>query len=135
MPLGAAVFFGAGVALRKFGLNAIPDPIFAVAINVYAAVASLAVYIILTGQRRKIVLGRSSTKFFVLSGVANSLALITLFGALNSGLVTVVGPISAVAPLFVILFALLFLRRVEVVNSRLVIGAILIVAGMVLIAG
>ncbi len=134
VPLASAIFFGAGVALRKFGLNLIPDPIFDVAINVYAAMLSLLAFIAVTNQRRKIRMNRTSTVFFTLSGVANSLALIALFGALNFGLVTIVGPLSAIAPLFVILFAFLFLKRIEVVNRRIVIGALLIVAGLVLIA-
>jgi drug/metabolite transporter (DMT)-like permease len=45
----------------------------------------------------------------------------------------VIIPLLNTTPLFTVLFSLLFLRGIEIVNSRIILGAGLMVAGVVLI--
>ena len=56
-----------------------------------------------------------------------------LFEAYYRGRVSVVAPLVATESLWGVAFAALFLRRSELVGRRLVLGALLIVAGGVLI--
>jgi drug/metabolite transporter, DME family len=53
--------------------------------------------------------------------------------ALGLGEVSVVAPLAGTAPLFVLPFTFLFLKGVEQLTGRIVIGAILIVLGVVLL--
>ena len=53
--------------------------------------------------------------------------------ALGYGAVSVVLPLTAAAPLFVLLFTPLFLRGVEVLTARVAVGTVLIVLGVYLI--
>ena len=53
--------------------------------------------------------------------------------ALSLGAVSVVTPLASVAPIFVLLLSGLFLRRIEILNARLVVGTVLIVLGAYLI--
>jgi uncharacterized membrane protein len=53
--------------------------------------------------------------------------------ALGLGEVSVVAPLAGTAPLFVLPFTSLFLKGVEQLTGRIVIGAILIVLGVFLL--
>jgi uncharacterized membrane protein len=58
---------------------------------------------------------------------------VSLFEAYYRGRVTVVSPLVATESLFGVLLTALLLRHTEVVGRRLAIGAVLVVAGGVLI--
>jgi uncharacterized membrane protein len=66
---------------------------------------------------------------FGLSGIFSVLGQLALFYALNIGSVIIVSPLSAISPLFVIVFAGIFLRKVERVTWKIVLGAVLIIGG------
>jgi uncharacterized membrane protein len=55
------------------------------------------------------------------------------FIALGRGQLAVIIPLLNTTPLFSVFFSALFLRNVETVNSRVIFGATLMVAGVVLI--
>jgi uncharacterized membrane protein len=133
--LGSAVFFGLGTTLRKIGIGIAPNPLFGVAVTVYAAFVSLLVFRLLSrGEGSKIQVSRRNLTFFAIAGVNDSLALIALFLALEFGQVTIVGPLSGTVPLFVLVLAFLFLKQSEVVHKRLILAAVLVVIGVVLLS-
>jgi drug/metabolite transporter (DMT)-like permease len=70
---------------------------------------------------------------FLVVGVIFGLSYVSLFEAYYRGKVTVVSPLIATESLWGILLSIIFIRKVEVVGRRLVIGALLVVAGGVLI--
>jgi len=70
---------------------------------------------------------------FLVVGVFFGLSYVSLFEAYYRGRVTVVSPLIATESLWGIVLSILFIREVEVVGRRLVIGALLVVAGGVLI--
>jgi drug/metabolite transporter (DMT)-like permease len=70
---------------------------------------------------------------FLVVGVVFGLSYVALFEAYYRGRVTVVSPLIATESLWGILLSILFIREVEVVGRKLVIGALLVVAGGVLI--
>jgi uncharacterized membrane protein len=53
--------------------------------------------------------------------------------ALGRGQLSVIIPLLNTTPLFTVFFSLLFLRGIETVNRRIILGASLMVAGVVLI--
>ena len=53
--------------------------------------------------------------------------------ALSLGTVSVVAPLAAVAPIFVLVLSFVFLRGVETLSARIVLGTFLIVFGVYLI--
>jgi drug/metabolite transporter (DMT)-like permease len=67
------------------------------------------------------------------AGIAFGLSYVCLFEAYYRGRVTVVSPLVATESLFGVLFSAVFLRRQELVGPRLVAGAVLVVAGGMLI--
>ena len=134
-PLAAAVAFGAGNVTRKWGLDAFGDVTLleAVALNETGALVALATYGIVANRRDVLEAPRRTYGYFAMSGTLTAVALLALFAALRMGRVVVVDPLAATAPLFTALFAAVLLRDLERVTTRVVLGAVLIVVGVVLI--
>lgn len=81
--------------------------------------------------------GRAPRRSYVwaaLAGLASSAGIILLFLALDRAPVVVVSPILAVNPLIAIVLGQLFIRRMERLTWRLVLGAMIVVAGVAVIA-
>jgi uncharacterized membrane protein len=70
---------------------------------------------------------------FVIAGIMENAAVLLTIMALGVGAVSVVLPLTGTAPVFVLLLSAVFLRGVEVLNGRVVLGTLLIVAGVYLI--
>jgi uncharacterized membrane protein len=60
--------------------------------------------------------------------------MVSVYYALYLGKVTVVIPISSTGPLFALTLSAVFLRDVERVTLKIVIGACLIISGVILIS-
>lgn len=85
--------------------------------------------------RRRSALRRLRAAFapFASSGVVAALAQVTLFEALDRARVTVVAPLAGTGVLWTVVFAAMFLGRSELVGRRLVLVALLVVAGGALV--
>jgi len=71
----------------------------------------------------------------VAAGVAENAGVCLVIVALSLEQVSVVAPLAGTAPLFVLPLSYIFLRGVEALTGRIVAGALLIVAGVVLLTG
>jgi drug/metabolite transporter (DMT)-like permease len=79
-------------------------------------------------------LARKSLVRFVPAGACFGFSYVLLFEAYYRGKVTVVSPLVATESLWTVLLSALFLRRSELVGVRLLLGALLVVAGGVLVS-
>ena len=134
--LAGVLVFAFGNVLRRFGLTTTPaTPIQAVAINETAALVALTAYALARNRRDVLTAPRSSYVYFTGSGVLTAVALLSMFSALSmeAGRIAIVDPLMATAPLFTTLFAAVLLRDVERVTKGVVVGAALVVVGVVLI--
>ncbi|MGI8885734.1 MAG: DMT family transporter [Gaiellaceae bacterium] len=68
-------------------------------------------------------------RYFAPAGILFGLSYICLFEAYYRGRVSVVSPLVATESLWGVGFSAIFLRRIEVIGARLVVGAVLIVIG------
>jgi drug/metabolite transporter (DMT)-like permease len=71
--------------------------------------------------------------YFVGAGITENLSVFLVLVALSLGEVSVVTPLAGTAPLFVLPFTSLFLKGVEKLTWRIVVGSILIVLGVFLL--
>ena len=118
--------------LRKIGLSgAAPIPGFAV--NVTAALVAYTAFLVASRQSALMVCRGRSLVYFVLAGVAENVGVFLVVAALSLGSVSVVAPLSSVSPVFVLVLSFFFLRGIEILNRRIVAGALLIVTGVYLI--
>lgn len=77
---------------------------------------------------------RRGALYFAAGGIFSAGGIMLLFQALSRGTVVVVSPIAATNPLFTLFFAALLLRGVERITARIVVGAVLVVIGVVVLS-
>lgn len=133
-PLLASLLAGFSQILRKFGLGAVPHPFLAAAVTATSSLGVSLLTVWASGRRKEIlVLNKECLYFYLAAGLAVSLGMVSIYYALDRGQVTVVIPISSTGPLFALTLSALFLRDVERVTMKIVLGASLIIAGVLLI--
>lgn len=119
--------------LRSIAKGSDVDPLVAAAVSLLAGAATVALYLAVTRGRSLARGYGSAARAFAVAGVFFGLSYAMLFEAYYRGRVSVVAPLVATESLWGVAFAALFLRRSELVGRRLVLGAVLVVAGGVLI--
>ena len=108
-------------------------PLVAVPVSLLAAVVTVALYLAVTRRGEWARGYGAAVRTFAPAALIFGLSYVLLFEAYYHGRVSVVAPLVATESLWGVAFAALLLRRSELVGRRLVVGAVLIVAGGVLI--
>lgn len=132
-PLIAAVLAGLIANGRKFGSTLLPSPVVAAATAALSGALVFGAFVLFTERRKQIIINRRSGFYFLLAGICTSLTDILDILVLKLGKVSVVSPLLAASPLFVILFSHLFLKGIEKVTLTLVTGAVMVFFGMQII--
>lgn len=78
-------------------------------------------------------LSRQSAAWLFAAALVNSGAILSFFYALNFGQIVRVEPLVACNPLLTILWTGIFLREIERLSGRIVLGALVTVTGTVLV--
>ena len=132
LPALSAVCFGVVAILRKLGLSQ-TGAVEGSAINVTTALIAYTALLFATGNRGAMKCRGRSLACFVAAGIAENGAVFMNVVALGLGTVSVVAPLYGAAPIFVLLLSVLFLRGVETLSGRMVVGTVLTVLGVALI--
>ena len=133
-PFTAAVCFGVVAIIRKLGLST-TGPVFGAAVNMTTALIAFTLFLWFSGNRQAMSCRGVSLWYFMGAGVAENTGVCLLIVALSLGQVSVVVPLAGTAPLFVLPMTWLFLRHVEKLTWRIVVGSILIVGGVGVLTG
>jgi uncharacterized membrane protein len=131
-PLTAATCFGIVQVIRKVALGGI-GPIPGTAINLTTALIAFSAIMIGSGHRGIYACRGRTLVYLIAAGVAENAGVFLTIVALSHGAVSVVTPLTAAAPIFVLLSTPFFLKGVEVLTPRVVAGTVLIVIGVYLI--
>jgi DME family drug/metabolite transporter len=132
IPLISAVCFGVVAILRKIGVVHI-GPVFGSALNVTTAMVAFAAFLLAFGRRGTMSCRGRTLAWFVAAGVAENSAVFLNIVGLSLGAVSVVVPLYATAPAFVLILSFFFLRGLEALNLRVIAGTLMIVAGVYVI--
>ena len=132
LPLLSATAFGIVAVIRKLGLGEM-GPVLGTAINYTAALIAISTIMLAIGHRGIYTCRGWTLAYFIAAGVAENTGVFLTIVALTYGAVSVVTPLTAASPLFVLLFTPFFLRGVEVLTVRVAVGTVLIVLGVYLI--
>lgn len=133
-PIVAGTSKGLADIVRKTGLDLMPHATLGSFIGVTSALVVVGAYAAtVPAIRHRVSFGRG-TAWFAGGGFLAALAVLTQFHALNAGDVSVVSPIVASQPLFVLVLSMIMLRGVEKLTPRIAAGALTILAGTVLIS-
>ena len=132
LPILSATCFGVVAVLRKLGLSD-TSAVVGSAINVTTALVAYSAFLIASGRVEVMVCRGRSLAYFVAAGLAENVGVFMNVVALGMGRVSVVTPLYGTAPIFVLILAPFFLRDVERLTTRVVVGTLLIVFGVYLI--
>jgi drug/metabolite transporter (DMT)-like permease len=132
-PIGAALISAISQSLRKQALRIIPDPFVAVAMVTTVSLILLLGFVFATRRTDQLKITPEALRFFLCAALIAALAQVANFVALARGELSVIIPLLNTTPLFTVFFSAVFLRAVETINTRIVLGAGLMVAGVVLI--
>jgi drug/metabolite transporter (DMT)-like permease len=91
----------------------------------------MAGYLLSPLAREQPVWSREALAPFVMAGVFETLGILLVIVALSVGPVVIVSPIVATSPLWILVGTGLFLRGIEKLTPRIVIGAMGVVAGTI----
>jgi len=132
--LGAGFSWGILPTLIKIGLREIGSPLLANFVA-YAVVTVVFCFLLLRRSNREklLSLNRAPLVLFIITGILTSLTQIIRYYTLSYIPVTVATPLFATHAFFVLPLSFLFIRRQETFNWKVIIGAIMSVAGVFLI--
>jgi len=134
-PLGAAMLASVSQNIRKMGLNSTSEPIIAATVSTATSLFCLFGSVLFSGNVRSIQINRLCLPYYGGAAVFALIGQLCTFIALNGGQISVVAPLINTTPLFVIGLTALFLRGEEKINRFVVIGVVLLVAGIAAITG
>jgi len=134
LPLAAALCGAVSQNLRKSGLLILHDPYAGTAVSTSLSLVLFAAYLAGSGKMRLVVPTRQSLPFFAVAAVVSTGAQVLNYQALNLGEVSAMVPLLNTTPLFAVLFSAIFLRHVETVTMRVALGALVMFAGVIVIA-
>ncbi len=120
--------------IRKQALERQDDPTFGAMVAVGTAAVLWLLAPALLPQVRSRLRAGPHARWFALSGVLTSFAMLSQFHALNQGDVSDVSPIVGAQPLVVFSLSALFLRGLERVTPATIAGGIAIVAGTIMVS-
>jgi uncharacterized membrane protein len=133
-PIGAALVAAVSQSLRKTGLLILGNPFVGATITNSTSLIVYFISLLVLGKIHLIQPNRASLPYFGSAALIAAAAQILVFVALNKGDVSVMVPLFNTTPLFAILLSALFLKDLEKVTLRVVIGAVIMVAGVFFIA-
>jgi drug/metabolite transporter, DME family len=133
-PILGALAFGISTTLRKTGLTEVQIPILGAAVATGTAFFVLLGIIQMRGGRQVLEFNRQSSGWLFGAALVNTAAILSVFSALNVGNVVRVEPLIASNPLLSLLWTGIFLKELERLSARIVLGALVTVTGTVLVA-
>src|SRR5688572_10495254 len=131
-PLISATCFGIVQIIRKMGLDEM-GPVLGTSINLTAAVIAFSALMLASGHRGIYACRGRPLIHFVFAGLTENAGVLLTIVALTLGAVSVVIPLTAAMPIFVLILSHFFLKGVEVITARVVAGTLLIVLGVCVI--
>lgn len=131
-PIISATCFGIVQIIRKIGLDDM-GPVLGTSINLTAAAIAFSALMLASGHRGISACRGRPLFYFVFAGLAENTSVLLTIVALTLGAVSVVVPLIAAMPIFVLILSHFFLKGVEVITARVVAGTLLIVLGVCVI--
>src|SRR5206468_2226949 len=104
------------------------------AITITAALIASSAFVVATGNHGSLRCDRRSLRYFIAGGIAENAGVFLVLASLGFGDVSIVTPLAGTSPLFVLLLAYFFPSRAEKLTWRVVVGAVLIVLGVVMLS-
>ena len=131
-PLGAAILSGFAINMCKYGLNVMPQALFASTIVATSSLIILTFYIFFKHAKKRTI-GLScmkELKFIVIAAFLTSCGEILGLSALLYGKVRLVASIFAITPLMIVFLSRIFLKEQEMITKQVIFSTFLIIFGI-----
>lgn len=132
-PILGGLTLGVSSIIRKYALDIYNAPVLGVAVAYTFSFLPYAVMLMGSRSTRKELSLKRDFRFFWIAGIGQAISWILSFYALSYERVSIITPLLSVEPLFVALFAYIYLRDLERVSRKLVVSIILTFLGVVLV--
>lgn len=131
--LGAALAYGSSQVLVRQGVGDLATPLVGSMLALAWGTTGFAILAARSWAQRGERF-RHGALYFAAGGIFSACGVMLMFQALSRGEVVVLSPVLSTNPLFTLVFAALFLRGVERITLRVVLGALLVVGGVVVLS-
>ena len=132
-PIIGGLALGVGSVLRKYALDLFNAPVLGVAVAYTFSLLPFVLMLAFSKSIRKDLSLKRDLRLFWIAGIGQAITWMLSFYALSYAEVSVVTPLLSIEPVFVALFAYLYLRKIEQVSVKLLVSIILTVLGIVLV--
>jgi len=131
--IAAAMAYGVSQVLTRLGVTDFAPPLVGAAISLFSGTLVLAT---IGGKNpeRNLRQKKRAVLFLMVAGVGSGLGVVTSFLALSMAQVVIVSPLLSTSPIFTLVLSHFFLRKLEGITRRLVLGTIIVVVGVTLVA-
>ena len=133
IPIASAFFYAASSAVRKVGLNILPESVLGAVVGAMTGLIAYPILMRLMGRTNNFKFTRESTPFLIAGGITTSVAWISMFMATQQGTVGVVSAIIGANPLFGLVLSVVLLKDTERITPQVIIGCLTIVAAVIVI--
>jgi len=133
IPLAAAFFYASSSAIRKVGLNILPESVLGAVVGAMTGFIAYPILLMLMGKTKEIKYSRAAAPFLVAGGITTSVAWVSMFMATQLGPVGVTSAIIGANPLFGLILSAVLLKETEKITPQVIIGCLTIVASVVII--
>jgi len=133
LPVAAAFLTGINHPLRRHAFSLSNEPLFFSAFMGLVSLVGFLIYRAISPQKQRLDWSRGARWPFLWTGIFETLSIVLIMTSLSLGRVVVVAPIAATYPVWALLGAKLFLRDVEKITLKTVVGILSVVAGTIAI--
>ncbi len=132
-PIIGGATLGVSSIIRKYALNVCDAPVFGVAVAYVFSLLPYALILMASVSTRKELALKQDFRWFWVAGIGQAVSWTLAFYALSFEQVSITTPLLSAEPLFVVVFAYLYLRELENVSTKLLASIAVTVLGVVLV--
>ena len=133
LPVGAACLTGMNHPIRRYAFRLSNEPLFFSAFMGIVSFFGFLLYMTASRQMQPLHWDRRAFSAFFWTGIFETLSILFIMTALSIGRVVVVAPLAATYPIWALIGSKLFLRDVEKIGWKTVVGILSVVAGTIAI--
>ena len=133
LPLSAACLTGINHPIRRYVLTLADEPLFFSALMGTVSLVCFLTYFAISPDAPRLVWNRKGILPFLATGIFETMSILCIITALSIGDVVVVAPIASSYPVWSLLGARIFLRDVEPIHGKTVLGILSVVGGNIAI--
>ena len=129
LPISAAFLTGINHPIRRYVLTMADEPLFFSALMGTVSLVGFLIYFAFFPRSQSLVWNRRAIRPFLATGLCETMSILLIITAISMGRVVIVAPIAASYPVWSLIQSAIFLRDVEPINWKVIMGIVSVVAG------